>query len=193
MNRRILLCAAAPVMAVGLAVVPASMASAHSHEFTATAVGENEVGAEGDPDGEAMGSFTLNTDDGQFCYTVTATGLEDVAAMHIHKGAEGVNGPVVIPLDESKIGGGEACTTAETAVLQAISDNPSDYYFNVHTTALPAGAVRDQLSAAGEPGSVDAGSGGLLPDDGSAPVLPVLLLLTGGAVVAAAGWRIVKH
>jgi len=187
--RRIALALAVPAAAAGLAVLPATAASAESGTFTASAVGANET-KPGDPDASAEGSFRVDTAAGQFCYTVTANGLEDAAAMHIHQAPEGTDGPVVIPLDQTKLNGGETCTTAEAAVLEGILADPAGYYLNVHTPEFPAGAVRDQLSPA-TPTGVDAGSGGQA--DGGVPAAPLALLTLGVAVMGAAGYRLARR
>lgn len=179
--------------AFGLAVLPGSSAMAATGSFTAEATGAQEV-AGGRDDASASGSFTADSDSGEFCYTITAEGLDDAEAMHIHVGEEGVDGDVVIDLDVAEIGQGEACTEAESDLLEDIIADPAGYYLNVHTPDFPAGAVRGQLSGDdGEtPTSVGAGTGGLLDEDG-VPLLPVLLVVTGAAVVGAAGWRLARR
>jgi len=177
-------------LAVGaLAFLPATAASAAATSMSASATAAAEVGPAGKAGATASGSFTADGD--QFCYTVTASNLADAVAMHIHKGAAGVNGPVSIPLDAQKIGAGKTCVTADAALVSAIVANPADYYFNVHTPAFPAGAVRGQLSVTA-PSAVNAGSGGGATDDGGLPVLPTLLVLV-GVGVAGTGWRLARR
>jgi hypothetical protein len=196
MERRTALLLAAPVLAVGLAIAPAAaaLAATTGASATATAKGSNEVGKVGDPKATAMALFTFDTSSHQLCYTVTATSLQAVA-MHIHKGAAVVNGPVVVPLDPTKIGAGKACVAVAPALLSDISSNPAGYYFNAHTKAFPAGAVRGQLVSApalvSTPTGVAAGNGGQA--EGSTSALPVLLMLAGGAVVGTAGWRLLPR
>jgi hypothetical protein len=65
-------------------------------------------------------------------------------AMHIHAGAKGVAGPIVVDL--TPILGGQRCVdVADGSLLQDISDNPASYYVNIHNAAYPNGAVRGQL------------------------------------------------
>ena len=36
--------------------------------------------------------------------------------------------------------------TVADALAQDLAANPADYYFNIHTTAFPGGAIRGQLA-----------------------------------------------
>jgi hypothetical protein len=78
---------------------------------------------------------------------------ETFTAGHIHQGAVGVAGGIVVPLfvaptpptnarhiKQSGVATPNAGTTG-TALCQ----NPSAYYVNYHTTAFPGGAIRGQL------------------------------------------------
>jgi len=82
----------------------------------------------------------------RFSGPVTITGL------HIHVGAKGTNGPVVVNSGVTSFGepdGRGNITTVVTgvapALLQAILDNPRGYYVNLHTSVYPNGAMREQL------------------------------------------------
>ena len=72
---------------------------------------------------------------------------------HIHQGAVGVAGPVVVPLFVPPAPAtsarhikqkGTATPNAGTTGAQ-ICQNPTGYYVNYHTTAFPGGAIRGQL------------------------------------------------
>ena len=108
-----------------------------------------------DPDGSAI--FAYAAFGNQLCYVLfDADNLDTVIAAHIHAGAAGVNGPIVVMLN-TPTPVGKDCITANpddsansTSVLtqtelNAIIANPDQFYANVHTTAFPAGAVRAQL------------------------------------------------
>jgi hypothetical protein len=81
---------------------------------------------------------------GQLCYQLAYEGIPKPAAGHIHRGAKGANGPVVVNLDPAARGN-KACVAADPAVLNEISANPGGFYVNLHTAANPKGAMRGQL------------------------------------------------
>ena len=74
---------------------------------------------------------------------VNTAGTSGTAA-HIHEGAPGSSGPVVIPLtkkgDSYSVPEGTRLTDAQHAAFQA-----GKLYVNVHTTANPNGELRGQL------------------------------------------------
>jgi hypothetical protein len=118
--------------------------------LTATLAGVTEGANPGDPDGSGTASIVIDPEAGTTCWELTATGINPVTQSHIHVGAEGVSGDVVVPLDVDGFEGtSEGCTEpmVDAAVLQEIVDNPAGYYVNLHTDDFPAGAIRGQLAA----------------------------------------------
>ena len=111
--------------------------------------GANEVPGPGDPNATGSSRITLNSDTGRVCYIVRTTGLSaPPTAGHIHRGAAGTAGPVVIPFKTPRPSGIFAgCTTADKTLIQSIIDDPSGFYTNVHNAQFPGGAVRGQLHA----------------------------------------------
>lgn len=143
-----LLLAAATAAAVGLVT-----ASAYTERGTALRVfrvvlaGENETPA-GDP--VATGSATVRVRSGRarICYSLVALDLSGRAvAAHIHRGAAGAAGPVVIPLKTPNASGrASGCAKTSKSLVRAILRRPSRYYVNVHTREFLGGAIRGQLA-----------------------------------------------
>lgn len=92
--------------------------------------------------GSGSGSFTIG-EDGTVSGSVTTTGVQGAAA-HIHIGARGTNGPVIIPLTKS----GDTYSAPSGAKLndaQMQAFKSGDLYVNVHTARNKGGEVRAQL------------------------------------------------
>jgi hypothetical protein len=109
--------------------------------------GETEVPA-GDPVGTGSATIRLRSGQGQICFVLNATNITlPAAAAHIHRGAAGANGPVVITLRPPAAGGSASgcVAVARTLVRQLLSSRAS-FYVNVHTSDFPAGAIRGQLA-----------------------------------------------
>ena len=113
----------------------------------AVATGAAEVPDPGDTDGTGMAVFTGG--DTGLNYAAMVQNIDPPNASHIHRGASGVPGPVVIDLASSYPGNMATGSAAlSDALLQEIIGNPTGFYFNVHNAAFPNGAVRGQLSLA---------------------------------------------
>jgi len=76
-----------------------------------------------------------------------------ITGLHVHQGAKGVNGPIVVNSGVASFADADGegnvtmvVTSVAPATLQAILSSPRDYYANLHTSVYPAGAMRDQLS-----------------------------------------------
>ncbi|HLZ56492.1 MAG TPA: CHRD domain-containing protein [Ktedonosporobacter sp.] len=107
-------------------------------------IGANEL-AGGDTHAFGTAALRLNPGQGTVCFDVDVFHLSaPVTAAHIHQGAKGVNGPVVVNFN-FPVNGLDNCVTADKTLIQAIINNPAGYYTNVHTTAFPGGAIRGQL------------------------------------------------
>ncbi|MEY2475745.1 MAG: hypothetical protein QOG87_1060 [Actinomycetota bacterium] len=108
--------------------------------------GVTEVPAPGDPDGKGSATVTLDAAKGEVCYDITVSDIAAPTAAHIHEGAAGAQGDIVITFDPAKIGGGETCLTGQkVADIERIGANPAGFYVNVHTADFGGGAVRGQL------------------------------------------------
>lgn len=82
----------------------------------------------------ATGQADLRLNVGQrtICVDLSTSGF-DLTLAHIHEGAAGTNGPVVVNFT-SLISGDTAvgCVPVARALVKEISKNPADYYVNTH-------------------------------------------------------------
>jgi hypothetical protein len=88
------------------------------------------------------GRFTIGSD-GSVKGSVTTTGVQGTAA-HIHQGAKGQNGPVIVPLTKN----GDTYTAPDGAKLneaQMSAYKAGNLYVNVHSAANKGGEIRGQL------------------------------------------------
>jgi len=115
--------------------------------------GANEVPA-GDADGIGWARVSVRPDDGTVCYAIKVKRLDAITAAHIHLGAAGTNGGVVVDLAiltaDTKVTGNttlysDCIEGLDATLLTSIKENRAGYYLNVHTTAYPDGAIRGQL------------------------------------------------
>ena len=138
--------------------------------LAATLSGAEEVPDPGDPDGAGTATVVLRSASSEVCWELTASNITlPAAAAHIHEGARGVAGPVVVPLSApDATGAANGCVTADAALMRRIMESPANFYVNVHTSDFPAGAVRGQLatSPAAEGGPAQPASPGL-PSSGA--------------------------
>ena len=108
-----------------------------------------EVPGPGVKDG--VGAALINIAGTKVCAELKATMGEKPTKAHIHQGAMGASGPVVVDLMPS-FSPGEAAqvsntcveTTADTA--SQVTGNPGGYYVNIHSDGHPDGAMRGQLA-----------------------------------------------
>jgi hypothetical protein len=121
-------------------------------KLTADLSGEKEV-CEGDTcggTGTGTAEVEINSDQNELCYEIAVQGVEKVNAAHIHSGEEGEAGPVVIDLKyQGDDSGSNACLDdIEESELEDVSEEPANFYVNVHSERYPDGAVRGQLAEA---------------------------------------------
>jgi hypothetical protein len=92
--------------------------------------------------GTGSGSFNIGTD-GSVKGSVTTTGVQGTMA-HIHQGARGQNGPVIVPLTkDGNTYSAPAGAKLSEAQMQAFK--AGNLYVNVHTAQNKGGEVRAQL------------------------------------------------
>ncbi|HEY4637271.1 MAG TPA: CHRD domain-containing protein [Burkholderiales bacterium] len=92
--------------------------------------------------GSGSGSFRL-AEDGSLTGTVTTKGVAGTAA-HIHVGAMGRNGPVIVPLEKKgdtySVPAGRKLSDAQVKAFKA-----GELYVNVHSAKYKGGEVRAQI------------------------------------------------
>lgn len=72
-------------------------------------------------------------------------GFINATVAHIHAGAQGKSGKVVVSLSTGPRLHHEGCVPVSPVVVKAIEGHPSGYYVNIHSKQYPNGAVRAQL------------------------------------------------
>ncbi len=112
---------------------------------TANLSGEAEVPGPGDNNGRGRVVVKLYRAKAKVCVQVEYKRIGDPNAAHIHEGGAKVSGDVVIDLSGSVTGGSTCAKGVSRALIRDIADRPRHYYFNIHNTKYPGGAIRGQL------------------------------------------------
>jgi len=103
----------------------------------------------------AAGRFEGELVEGVLCLDMVVRNVGDlVIGAHVHGGAAGESGPVLVDLgdpttlDPSDSTWTDVCTEVPDDVIERIAAAPEQHYVNVHAVSFPDGAVRGQLSVA---------------------------------------------
>jgi hypothetical protein len=173
---------AALLAITALLALPASAFAAES--FTADLTVDAEVPPVAAPsEGSGSAEVTISTDETEVTYNVSYQDLTgEAVASHIHFGAAGVAGGIMLPLAHGPSPFGGTLTEADftpvdggpqtfAEALDAIRDGNA--YVNIHTAANGPGEIRGQLEAAEMPptdaAAVDSSNG--------VPAVPAILLI----------------
>ena len=135
----------ATIALAGCETVQQTYTEAISSTYTAELSGANEVHP-GDPDGSGTADISFADELTRVCWDLNdLEGLGPITGAHIHRGAAGVDGPVVLALKQATEGGWRGCSNETGWVQQAFDEGLQNYYVNVHTVEYKAGAIRGQL------------------------------------------------
>ena len=135
-------------LAAAVAAAASVFGSSGASALTAVLTGAQQVGTPGDPDGFGTAAVEIVSPT-TICFGLVVSKIDKPVEFHIHKGAKGTNGDVVIPFippNGGNPGTGSGCTSGvSTVLLNQIKRNPTGFYVNVHTVNFPEGAIRGQL------------------------------------------------
>jgi hypothetical protein len=133
-------------------VVPA-LAAVEDVELAAKLKGKDEVPGPGDNDGSGVAQLETKIAKSKLCYLVEFENIGTATAAHVHKGAKGEAGKIVIPLfEEATESPAQDCVkVASERKLKKVVKNPASFYVNVHTEEFSDGAIRGQLKVLGPP------------------------------------------
>jgi len=120
--------------------------------YRATLAGDREIPGPGDADGSGLAVATV--DGSTLHFFLLAHNIAAPTAAHVHVGAAGTGGAVLVALvtdpagfvdvgNASYLATGSVALTTEQAA--AITGDPAGHYFNIHNADHVAGAVRGQL------------------------------------------------
>jgi hypothetical protein len=138
-------------LVVALAAVGVAAADDGGRPLSTTLTGAEEAPGPGDPNATGQADLMLNQGQNEVCFTISWADVDgEVFAGHIHVGAAGSAGPIVVTLFTGSFAGTDSVTGCAEGVdkdlLKAIRQDPSAYYVNVHSRPnFPGGAVRGQL------------------------------------------------
>jgi hypothetical protein len=134
------------VIAGAVVAVPGAAGGARAAATLRATMNGNVEVPKGDPNGKGTARVTTSQSKGQVCYTVTLSNVGTVTSGHIHKGAKGAAGDVVVPLFDTATSQPKGCATGvKKSLIRDIEAHPGRYYINVHNATYPGGAVRGQL------------------------------------------------
>ena len=134
-----------------LALPALSLAGRNTVEVDAKLKGNEEVPGPGSNKGKGDIQVFLKAKKHKVCFNLEVSKLDTITAGHIHKGAEGVAGPIKVTLIDSEVqgtGAYEGCVAkVRKKLIKKIAAVPEKFYVNIHTVDYPDGAIRGQLQA----------------------------------------------
>jgi hypothetical protein len=118
--------------------------------YSASLFGANECalvsgsfacGSFGDPDGFGGATVMIDNLTNTVTWSIVPLNIEPAVAAHIHLGAAGTNGSVIIDFSGAMTG---SIVDSDAGSITPL--NFADKYVNVHTASFPGGAIRGQLA-----------------------------------------------
>jgi hypothetical protein len=152
----------AAVLALALAGSALATSPADHAKFTreyppfelsgAAVVDDAGVPGQGDPDGSGQAQIHVTPHprfETQLIWWIEVEGIAAPTGAHLHAGVAGTNGPIVATLEPFAASEANSLRVEDMTVIQAIVDNPSAFYIDIHTAEFPDGALRGQLPTLG--------------------------------------------
>ncbi len=140
-----LMAALMPPPMAGASEQPTSVRAAAPNRLAASLNGAREVPGPGDPNGLGHVRLRLRPAGHKVCAYATWSRIGTPIAAHVHRGGPTVSGPVVIDLSTAVTGGRHCKGGVSTTLIRRLKHHPRNFYFNIHTQAYQAGAIRGQL------------------------------------------------
>ena len=138
----------APLVAGGacaLALAALSGAATRATIWTTSLTATQEVPKQVVKDANAHGTFKATLNGNTLSWTLTFSGLTGPAtAAHIHMGAKGASGPVVVPICGPCKSPVKGSAKVSGSLKSAFAQHK--LYVNVHTAKNPGGEIRGQLA-----------------------------------------------
>lgn len=137
------------VIAVALAFsVVGGAFAAKTVKLQANLKGKNEVGG-ADRKANGKADLKLKKKKRKICFEISFRNMQNPIAGHIHKGVEGVDGPIKVTLFEDPEGLPspiiDCVKPVKKKLIKKVDRKPEKWYVNLHTPEFPAGAARGQL------------------------------------------------
>lgn len=136
------------ILLVGTTSACSSASTTKVHNLSVSASGENMPMsnggmASGSMDGMADGSFALNVDDGNLCYSIMTKNLDKITEAHIQVTSSEKD---VVLFDIAKLNMmSKSCMQVDSEVMSDMFAHPKNYSLMVHTMKYPEGAVMGSL------------------------------------------------
>lgn len=150
-----------PFLAAGALLIGCDDEGPNPDRYQATLAGSSEVPPN---DSDASGSIVITDFGGEMEYRLDVTNLDFPTMAHIHAGAEGENGGIIVPLfsTQNPVASFSGRLATDSFVEADIQPLPGatvamsmdslrvlmrngKAYVNVHTVALPGGEIRGQI------------------------------------------------